>query len=325
MTVAELDVQALEAEALLTDKPEHLLVTYWKRLRRHKLAVASLVVLALMILTVIIGPIIMSQMTYYSVSRGAEVPYTRDTQDLAARNAAPSSEHIMGTDELGRDVFLRLLLAGRLSLAIAFTVVFASESFGMFLGAVSGYYGRWVDNLIQRIVEFVIILPTLPLLLVLSSILRDLRIPFLPAEWSQAVVIIIILSALGWTGACRQARGMVLSLRNQEFTEASRALGMSDMQIIVRHMMPNSLPPIIVNATLALSSVILVESALSFLGFGIQQPVATWGNMLQNVQKDMFTAPWKALYPGMAIFIASLAFNYIGDGLRDALDPRLKL
>ena len=168
-------------------------------------------------------------------------------------------------------------------------------------------------------------MPSLPLLLVLSSILRDLRIPFLPVEWSQAFVIIAILTMLSWTGACRQARGMVLSLRNQEFTEASKALGMSDFQIITRHMMPNALPPIIVNATLGLGTVILVESGLSFLGFGIQQPVATWGNMLQDVQKDMFTAPWKALYPGLLIFLTVLAFNYLGDGLRDALDPRLKL
>jgi peptide/nickel transport system permease protein len=195
----------------------------------------------------------------------------------------------------------------------------------MFLGAVSGYYGGRTDSLIQRLTEFVIILPTLPLLLTLSSLLRDLQIPFLSAEWSQAVVIIAILTIFGWTGACRLSRGMVLSLRNQEFTEASRALGMSNPQIITRHMMPNALPPIIVNASLALGGVIVLESALSFLGFGIQPPVATWGNMLQGVQKDMFTAPWKALYPGLMIFVTTLAFNYLGDGLRDAIDPRLKL
>ncbi|MCB8965724.1 MAG: ABC transporter permease [Ardenticatenaceae bacterium] len=325
MSVAEIDVDALQAEALLTDKPERLLVTYWKRLRRHRLATASLILLVMLILLVIVAPIIMEHRTYYNVSKGEYLNYARDTQDLAARNAAPTSAHPLGTDELGRDVLYRLLVAGRLSLFIAFTVVFVQETVGMFLGAVSGYFGKWVDNLIQRIVEFVIILPTLPLLLTLSSILRDLRIEALPPEWSQAVVIIVILSLFGWTGACRLARGMVLSLRNQEFTEASKALGLSDLQIIVRHMMPNALPPIIVSATLGLSNVILVESALSFLGFGIQQPVATWGNMLQDVQKDMFTAPWKALYPGLAIFIASLAFNYLGDGLRDALDPRLKL
>ncbi|MBE2198562.1 MAG: ABC transporter permease [Anaerolinea sp.] len=325
MSVAEIDVNALQAEALLTDKPEHILVTYWRRLRRHRLATASLALLLAMILLVIIGPMVMDRLTYYNVSRGQYVNYARDTQDLAARNAAPAAAHPLGTDELGRDVLYRLLVAGRLSLTIAFTVVFAQETVGMFLGAVSGYFGRWVDNSIQRVVEFVIILPTLPLLLTLSSILRNLRIESLPPEWSQAVVIILILSVFGWTGSCRLARGMVLSLRNQEFTEASKALGLGDLQIILRHMMPNALPPIIVNATLGLSNVILVESALSFLGFGIQQPVATWGNMLQDVQKDMFTAPWKALYPGLAIFMASLAFNYLGDGLRDALDPRLKL
>lgn len=325
MSVAEIDVDALQAEALLTDKPEHIMMTYWKRLRKHKLATASLIVLALMILTVIIGPEILKRQTYFNDSKGEYVPYTRDTQDLASRNESPTAEHWLGTDELGRDVMFRLLVAGRLSLTIAFTVVFISQMIGVFVGAVSGYFGKWVDSAIQRLVEFVIILPTLPLLLTLSSVLRNLRISFVPPEWSQAFVIIIILSFLSWTGSCRLARGMVLSLRNQEFTEAARALGMSDLQIILRHMVPNSLPPIIVSATLQLGGVILLESALSFLGFGIQQPVATWGNMLQDVQKDMFTAPWKALYPGLMIFITSLAFNYVGDGLRDALDPRLKL
>ncbi len=325
MTVTEIDVTALQAEALLTGKPEKMIVTYWKRLRRHRLATASLIMMGLMILIMVAGPIILTQRSYYNVSKGEYLPFTRDTQDLASRNASPSSEHWLGTDELGRDVFFRLLVAGRLSLAISFTVVIISQSIGIFIGSVSGYYGGRVDSIIQRTVEFVIILPTLPLLLTLSSILRNLRISFLPPEWSQAVVIIVILSLFGWTGACRLSRGMALSLRNQEFTEASKAMGMSDLSIILRHIMPNTVPPIIVSATLALGGVILLESALSFLGFGIQQPVATWGNMLQDVQKDMFTAPWKALYPGIAIFITSLAFNYVGDGLRDALDPRLKL
>lgn len=325
MSVAKIDANKLQADAMLTSKPEHILVTYWKRLRRHKLATASLILLGMIIVFVAVGPIIMEQRTYYNVSKGEDVPYSRDTQDLASRNSAPSTEHPLGTDELGRDVLYRLMVAGRLSLVIAFSVTLISETFGLFVGSVSGYFGRWIDSGIQRIVEFIIILPSLPLLLVLSSILRDLRISFLPPEWSQAVVIIAILAILGWTGSCRLSRAEVLKLRNMEFTEASKALGMSDLQIITRHMMPNAIPPIIVSATLALGGVILVESALSFLGFGIQQPVATWGNMLQDVQKDMFTAPWKALYPGLLIFITVLAFNYLGDGLRDALDPRLKL
>lgn len=325
MSVAKIDVDALQADALLTEKPEPLLVTYWKRLLRHRLATISLVGLLFLILLVVVGPEIMRRQTYYNVSRDAETAYSRDGQDLVAKNASPSAEHWLGTDELGRDVMFRLLVAGRLSLVIAFTVTIFSEVVGTFLGAVSGYFGGWIDNTIQRAVEFIIILPSLPILLVLSSILRDFQISFLPPEWSQAAVIIFILAVLGWTSSCRLARGMVLSLRNQEFTEASKALGMSDYKIITRHMMPNSLPPIIVNATLGLGGVILTESALSFLGFGIQQPVATWGNMLQDVQKDMFTAPWKALIPGFFIFFTVLAFNYLGDGLRDALDPRLKL
>lgn len=325
MTSTQLDVDALQQEALRVDKPESMATIYWNRLKRHRLATMSLFFLALLVIIVAAGPSVMRQFTYYNVSKGEELPYSRDTQDLLSRNASPSSEHWLGTDELGRDIMYRLLVAGQLSLFIAFSVTIIAESFGTFVGAVSGYYGGWVDSIIQRIVEFIIILPGLPLLLVLSALLREFRIAALPPEWSQAVVLIAILAGLGWTGSCRLSRGMVLSLRNQEFTEASKALGLSDLLIIVRHMMPNAIPPIIVNATLSLGAVILAESALSFLGFGIQQPVATWGNMLQDVQKDMFTAPWKALIPGIMIFVSVLAFNYLGDGLRDALDPRLKL
>lgn len=325
MSVAKLDADALQSEAAQVDKPEHIAVTYWKRLSRHRLAMLSLYGLGLIIVTVIVGPIIMSNMTYYNTQKGENVPYARDTQDLPNANASPSWEHPLGTDDLGRDTLFRLLIAGRLSLTISFTVVLISESIGIFLGAVSGYFAGWVDSFIQRTAEFIIILPALPLLLTLSSIFRDIRIEAIPPEWSQAVIIIVILSLLGWTGSCRLARASVLSLRNQEFTEASRALGMSDLQIILRHMVPNSLPPIIVNATLALSGVILLESALSFLGFGINPPVATWGNMLQEAQSKMFQDATIALYPGMFIFLTSLAFNYLGDGLRDALDPRLKL
>lgn len=325
MTVAKIDLDKLQQEAMALEKPEPILVTYWKRLRRHTLAVVSLFTLVAIVLGVILGPIIMNQMTYFNVQKGEYVNYGRDTQDLASQNASPSAEHWLGTDELGRDVLYRLLIAGRLSLTISFAVVLMRETFGTFLGSVSGYYGGKTDTFIQRLTEFIIVLPSLPILLTLASITREIRIPIIPAEWTQAVIIIVILSALGWTGSCRLSRAMVLSLRNQEFTEASRALGMSNLQIIIRHMIPNTLAPIIVSATLGLGGVILVESALSFLGFGINPPVATWGNMLQDVQTDMLTAPWKAFFPGFFILTSVLAFNYLGDGLRDALDPRLKL
>jgi peptide/nickel transport system permease protein len=252
------------------------------------------------------------------------IALNKDANGAILRNAAPSAAHIMGTDAVGRDVFSRLLYAGRISLFVAFVVVLVQETFGTFVGAVSGYVGGALDDVIQRIVEFFLTLPLLPLLLALSAILRDVSIPWLPREWSSAVIIMIILIAFGWMTATRLVRAQVLSLRNQEFTEAAKALGMNDLGIIVRHMIPNSMAPIIVNATLGLGTVIILESALSFLGFGIQQPIPTWGNMLNEYQDDMWTQPAKVFYPGLAIFVCSLAFNYIGDGLRDAMDPRLK-
>lgn len=230
----------------------------------------------------------------------------------------------MGTDAIGRDVFSRLLYAGRISLFIAFVVVLVQETMGTVIGAISGYYSGVTDDIIQRITEFMLTLPLLPLLLALSAILRDVTIPGLPREWSSAVIVMIILIAFGWMSSTRLVRAQVLSLRNQEFTEASRALGLGNAGIIVRHMIPNSLAPIIVSATLALGGVIILESALSFLGFGVQPPIPTWGNMLNEYQDDMWTQPAKVFYPGLAIFVCSLAFNYIGDGLRDAMDPRLK-
>jgi peptide/nickel transport system permease protein len=221
-------------------------------------------------------------------------------------------------------VFSRLLYAGRISLGIAFVVTIVAESIGAIVGAVSGFYGGAVDDVIQRTVEFLLTLPLLPLLLAFSALFRGMTIPGLPEEWSSAVIIGLILIIFGWMGSSRLMRGMVLSLRNQEFTEAARAMGLGNFGIILRHMIPNAMAPIIVSATLSLGGVIIYESALSFLGFGIQPPIPTWGNMLNEYQGDMWTQPAKVFYPGLSIFIVNLAFNYMGDALRDALDPRLK-
>lgn len=307
MTVAE-----LQAETLLTIEEESQWLIVWRRFRKHKLALAGLATILFIVLICALAPVI------------APFDPIKD-QNLLNRNAPPSLEHWMGTDQLGRDVFSRLLYAGRISLFVAFTVVLISETFGAIVGAVSGYYGGWVDAVIQRFVEFMITLPLLPLLLALSALLSGITIPGLPREWSSAVIIIVILTAFGWMGGSTLVRGMVLSLRAMDFTEAARALGMSAPRIILRHMLPNALAPVIVNATLALGSVIIIESALSFLGFGIQLPVPTWGNMLNEYQADMWTQPAKVFFPGLAIFLCTLGFNYVGDGLRDALDPRLKL
>ncbi|HEY5571409.1 MAG TPA: ABC transporter permease, partial [Anaerolineales bacterium] len=226
---------------------------------------------------------------------------------------------------IGRDVLSRLLYAGRISLSVAFIVTIISILIGVLVGAISGYYGGVLDDVIQRFTEFIIAIPLLPLLLAFSALLRGITfIPGIPRELNSAAIITIILIVFSWTSASLLIRGMVLSLRNQEFTEAARALGAGDLRIIVSHMIPNSLAPIIVSATLLLGTVIILESALSFLGFGIQPPVATWGNMLNEYQNDMWTQPAKVFYPGLTIFVCVLAFNYIGDGLRDAMDPRLK-
>lgn len=304
-------VAQLTPESLTTVKEETWFLIILRRFLRHKLAVAGMFIIFLFVLMALFAPVI--------------APYDPYKQNLGNAYANPSAEHILGTDELGRDVFSRLLYAARLSLFVTVTVNFVSETIGVLVGAISGYFGKWVDSLIQRTVEFLLTLPTLPLLLFFSAMLRGITIPGLPDEWSKAIIISGVLIAFGWLGSTRLVRGMVLSLREQEFAQAARALGANDWTIITRHMIPNAMAPVIVNLTLGLGGVIVLEAALSFLGFGITPPVPTWGNMLQNVQERMWQQPWLAFYPGLCIFLTSLSFNYIGDGLRDALDPRLKL
>ena len=310
MAVAELD-----RESLATVKEASFIAVVWNRFRRHKLAVGGMVVLVIIILACALAPIIAPY---------DPITINKDENGAIIKNATPSTQFLMGTDNIGRDVFSRLLYAGRISLLVAFIVTIVAESMGALIGAISGFYGGWVDEVIQRAVEFLLTLPLLPLLLAFSALLRGITISGLPQEWSSAVIIAAILIIFGWMGSSRLMRGMVLSLRNQEFTEAARAMGLGNLGIIVRHMIPNALAPIIVSATLSLGGVIILESALSFLGFGIQPPIPTWGNMLAEYQDDMWTQPAKVFYPGLSIFVVNLAFNYMGDALRDALDPRLK-
>ena len=311
MAVAE-----LEQDPLANVKEESYWSIIWMRFRKHKLAVAGVLVIILIALACLLAPWV--------------APYNPtainvDENGAIYKNAPPSMKFPMGTDNIGRDVFSRLLYAGRISLTVAFVVTIFAETAGALIGAISGYFGGKLDDVIQRFVEFLITLPLLPLLLAFSALLRGMKIPGLPDEWSSAVIISVILIVFGWMGSSRLMRGMVLSLRNQDFADAARALGMGNFGIIVRHMIPNALAPVIVSATLGLGGVIILESALSFLGFGIQPPIPTWGNMLAEYQNDMWTQPAKVFYPGIAIFVCNLAFNYIGDGLRDALDPRLKM
>jgi peptide/nickel transport system permease protein len=311
MTVEE-NVELLDAEGMLSPEKENQIAVVWRRFTRHHLALAGMIIILVFIL-----------MALFANSLAPYDPI--QDQDPYLKNAQPSAEHILGTDEIGRDVFSRMLYAARISLTVAFSVTIASEIIGAVLGGISGYFGGVIDNLIQRVVDFLLTIPLLPLLLAFSSILRGITIPFVPDQYTSVMVISIILIAFGWMGSCRLVRGMVLSLRALDFSEAARAMGMSNARIIVRHMIPNAMAPIIVSATLGLGGVIVLESALSFLGFGVQPPVPTWGNMLQAAQSGLLGQPAKVFYPGLAIFLTSLAFNYAGDGLRDALDPRLKL
>lgn len=310
------NVVSLESETLSTVTEESPWKVIWKRFRKHKLAVAGMVTISLIALACYLAPLYAPYDPVRDLSR--------DENGQILRNDPPSLQHLMGTDNIGRDVFTRLLYAGQISLSVAFIVTIFATVIGVLIGSLSGYYGGTIDDVIQRFVEFLITIPLLPLLLAFSALLRGVTIPGLPPEWSSAVIITLILIIFGWMSAAILIRGMVLSLRNQEFTEAAKALGLGSFGIIVRHMIPNSLAPIIVSATLSLGGVIVLESALSFLGFGIQPPVPTWGNMLNEYQNEMWTQPAKVFYPGLVIFVCVLAFNYIGDGLRDAMDPRLK-
>jgi peptide/nickel transport system permease protein len=240
-------------------------------------------------------------------------PYAPTHIDLANRMSPPSWKHPLGTDELGHDVLTRLLYAGRVSLLVGFSAAVASALLGTLVGLISGFYGGWLDNLLMRFVDVMLSIPDLPILIILARYFGG-----------SLLGIVAVITAFGWMGTARLVRGEVLRLKNTDFVEAARALGASPARIMGRHLVPNALAPVIVAATLAVGGAILTEAALSYLGFGIQPPTPSWGNMLQNAQDFIWRTPLLAFWPGLMIFLTVLAFNFFGDGLRDALDPRLR-
>lgn len=332
MTVSA-PIDKLELEAITIEERSPFQVVM-RRFVRHRLAMISMAVMIVIFIITILAPYITSFEVDEINVNNYFVPFGTVDQDTGR-------VHYLGTDNIGRDYFSRLIYAGRISLTVALLSVFISEIIGIFVGAVSGFYGSWVDAILMRFVEFMLTVPTLPLLLIISSMLlrnEDLipipesvlnfvgNIMLLnPRDARNAVLIVVVLAGFGWLSSAQLMRGTVLSLREQTFVEASRSLGGTNIWIIMKHMIPNAMAPIIVDASLALAGYVVAEAALAFLGFGIQDPVPTWGNMLSATQTYMFDKPWLPLLPGIPIFICSLAFNYIGDGLRDALDPRLKL
>ncbi|MGI8588925.1 MAG: oligopeptide ABC transporter permease [Chloroflexia bacterium] len=293
---------ALDAERLGAAEPGQLVVT-WRRFRRHKLAVVGLGTLIVMAILCALAPWI--------------APYRPETQELTNQFASPSLQHWLGTDEYGRDILTRILYAGQVSMVIGLVCTGIVLSIGCLVGSVSGYFGGWIDSILMRIVDLLLSIPFFPLLLVLSQMLSNVLD-------NTVLIIIIVLTLFGWVGDARLIRGQILSLRNLDYVEATRALGASHSRIIFRHMLPNTLAPIIVNATLNVGAFIIAESTLSYLGYGVREPTATWGNMLSDVNTYFLQHPLLALYPGLAILMVVVSINFMGDALRDALDPRLK-
>lgn len=270
----------------------------WRRFRRHKLAIVGVIMIILLFLYSFVGGL------YFT----AEVANFTDT---SARLQGPSAEHPFGTDTVGRDILARTVQGGRISLIIGASVAVLEIALGVVIGAVAGYFGGAIDNLLMRFTEAMLIIPSLFLLIVMARIVGG-SVPF----------IIIIIALTSWMYVARIVRAEFLSLKQNEFVLAARSIGTPTSQIIFRHILPNSIAPIVVAATLAVASAILSEAYISFLGLGVQPPTATWGNMLDGSYNYIETAPWLWIFPGLLILLTVLSINFLGDGLRDALDPR---
>ena len=291
-----------------------MLALAWRRFRRHRVAVGSAVVLAALALLAVAAPLVEAILG----SAFGEV-------DLFNRFAAASLAHPLGTDELGRDVLVRLLYGGRISLAVGLTAAVVSAILGTAVGLAAGYYGGRLDALLMRFTDGVIALPFLPLLIVLAAVdLGKLGLPaaVVQSEYASLMRIVAIVAVVGWTTVARLVRGAALSLREREFVLAAHAQGAGGLRIMAVHILPNLVSPIVVATTLSVGNVILLESVLSFLGLGIEPAIPSWGNLLTGAQELIWDAPALAFYPGLLIFATVIAFNFLGDGLQDALDPK---
>jgi len=289
-------------------------VRVWRRFRRNRAAMASAILLALIALAALLAPAIEALL-------GVEATRV----DLFNQYAPPDAEHWLGTDEAGRDVLVRLLYGGRISLLVGLVAALGAATIGTFIGLMAGYHGGRLDALLMRTTDGVIALPLLPLLIILAAV--DLEKAGVPADIANSEMaslyrIVFIIALVGWTTVARLVRAGTLAVRAREFVRAAEAMGTRPAVIMVRHILPNIVSPIIVATTLSIGAVILLESVLSFLGLGIQPPIPSWGNMLTNAQELATRTPALAIWPGAIIFVTVMAFNFLGDGLQDALDPR---
>jgi peptide/nickel transport system permease protein len=287
---------------------------FWQRFRRNRPAMLSAAVLVLIALAALLAPA-------FEAVLGVDATRV----DLFNQYASPDTTHWLGTDEAGRDVLVRLLYGGRISLLVGLVAALGAATIGTAVGLLAGYYGGRLDTLLMRSTDGFIALPLLPLLIILAAV--DLAKVGVPADIANSELaslyrIIFIIALVGWTTVARLVRAGTLSVRTREFVRAAEAMGARPATIMLRHILPNIVSPIIVATTLSIGTVILLESVLSFLGLGIQPPIPSWGNMLTNAQELATRAPALAVWPGVVIFVTVMAFNFLGDGLQDALDPR---
>ncbi|HLS68848.1 MAG TPA: ABC transporter permease [Kiloniellales bacterium] len=286
----------------------------WQRFLAHPAALPSLILLILLTAGALVAPLVETLLG---------VDATR--ADLLGRYEAPSAAHPLGKDELGRDLLVRLLYGGRISLGVGLVAALAAMVIGSLLGVLAGYFGGRLDALLMRLADSILALPLLPLLIVLAAVdLGKLGLPqrLLHSEMTSFWQIVVLIALFGWTTVARLVRGSVMSLKRREFVRAAEALGASPWRIMLRHLLPNAISPILVATTLSIGNVILLESVLSFLGLGIQPPLPSWGNMLSGAQETLWAAPRLAVWPGLLIFATVISFNFLGDALQDALDPR---
>lgn len=293
----------------------------WKRLKSNKIAFISLIIIILLTLLAIIGPMI------------SPFDYDQIQKDPKYQNMTPNLEHPFGTDKLGRDLFVRAMIGTRISLSIGVVSVIMIIIIGVIYGAIAGFFGGWVDNAMMRLVDIIYALPTTLIVILLQVVLKDPLKKFFESSelfkgfgslGSSLISIYVVLALLYWVDMARIVRGQVLSIKEQEYVLAARALGSSNSRIILKHLIPNAIGPIIVVATLKIPQAIFLESFLSFIGLGVSSPMASLGSLTQDALKGIYSFPYLLFFPAILISIIILAFNLLGDGLRDALDPRLK-
>ena len=293
---------------LTAARPQSLWRTCWRRFCRHRLALSGMTVLLVLTLGTLVGPLM----------------YHRHINDIdfAVSLQGPSLAHPLGTDDLGQDLLARILYGGRVSMAVGLMAMLIAMLFGTAIGATAGYCGGWVDHVLMRLTDLFISLPQLPLLLLVVYLFRDTMRRLFNPELGIFLLIVLVIGGLRWMQPARLVRAAFLSLKEQEFVEAAVALGTPPLRMILRHILPNALSPVIVAASLGVGSAILAESSLSFLGLGFPPDMPTWGRLLFDAKAHLDSAPHWALFPGTMIFLVVLSINYVGDGLRDALDAR---